>query len=259
MLNQSFFKFLLPIFALVGVSCLLSACQIGDETPSQQSANASAQVASRSPSLGSNNTREFGADISAAITAAQLRGINLRLDPLPPSAWQVLESTPAIQVGGSPDLHASVYVVFDANCPHCAKLYQRMQRDYFDDIPVRWVPIAFLKPDSAALAGAILASTDPGKSLNVNYRNYDFENHHGGYRPPADMQFHLASNHYKLKRHWERWGGRTPMITIRTQGGTVLQVLHDKGDGLRRSLELAAPPTPIRETKRGVEPKRLWK
>lgn len=161
--------------------------------------------------------------------------------PLPANAWQLLEATPGIRIGGKPGQKANIQVVCDAHCPSCARLLLTLEQQR-PDLALRWVPIAYLKPDSAAAAAAILASPDPASSLTTNYREYDFTARRGGYSAPGSTQRRLDPAHERLKRHWTKWGGFTPMVTVRTRSGRVVQAQGSAGPLLWEAIDQAAPP-----------------
>lgn len=160
--------------------------------------------------------------------------------PLPASAWHRLEAAPGIRTGGNPGQKASVQVICDANCPYCAKLERTLQQER-PGLVVNWVLVAYFKPDSAALAAAILASPDPAASLTTNYRGYDFAARRGGYQPPSGRQFQLDPTHDALKQQWLTWGGFTPMVIVRARDGRIVQAQGSTAPFLRAALDQAAP------------------
>lgn len=161
------------------------------------------------------------------------------LQPLPPSAWDLVEATPGIRLGESPGRQANIQIVCDANCPYCAKLDRTLRRDY-PDLAVRWVPIAYFKPDSSALAAAILADADPAAALDRNYRGYDAVQRQGGY-PVGAGQGPLGQAHQSLKEEWRKWGGFTPMIVVRGSDGRVSKAMGSGKDFVSAAIEAAAP------------------
>ena len=172
------------------------------------------------------------------------------LKPLPSSAWQVLEQARGIDMGPDTDREPAVQVIFDVNCPYCARLHELFRRDY-PGVVTRWVPVAYFKPDSASLAAAILNSPDPQASLEVNFGNYDFKSHHGGYVPLAG---HTTSNMGKaqevLRMHWKEWGGYTPMYVVRDRKGRVFLTGGASVSVVRKVLETGGVlPTPGRPGK----------
>lgn len=143
------------------------------------------------------------------------------MKPLPSSAWQLLEQAQGIQIGGVAGSRTSIQIIFDANCPHCAKLYETLRQKY-PEVATRWVPIAYFRPDSGSIAAAMLRSSDPTGSLDSNYRQYDFKKRHGGYRGATEGLYLSAAN-MALRRHWQTWGGFTPMVVIRTARGEIFK------------------------------------
>lgn len=165
-----------------------------------------------------------------------------KFQTLPDSAWTYISSAQGILVGGDPHAQPNIQVIFDANCPYCAKLYTAMHKDH-PNVSVRWVPVAYFWADSAALEAAILQADDPVASLDTNFRHYVFSAKHGGYSVPKDRPFHLAAKNVALRREWEKWGAFTPMIVIRTKNGKILQAggFSDDLRVLGEMLDLAAP------------------
>lgn len=145
---------------------------------------------------------------------------------LPDSAWQVLAHARGVIVGGTAD--ASIQVVFDVNSPYGAKYFKRLQ-DSYPDTAVRWVPVAYIHGDSASIATAILASSDPVASLQRNFEQYDAGSQHGGYPLSGDdSKVSLKSFQPQVRQRWiKNWGGYTPITIFRTAKGRVL-----KADGL---------------------------
>jgi len=172
---------------------------------------------------------------AAAAASAEVK----LLQPLSTSAWDLVEATPGIRLGGSPGRQANIQVVCDANCPYCAKLDRTLRRDY-PDVAIRWVPIAYFKPDSSTLAAAILADADPAAALDRNYRDYDAVQRRGGY-PAGPAQESLGPAHQSLKQEWRKWGGFTPMILVRGSDGRVSKAMGSGKEFLAAAIEEAAP------------------
>ncbi|GAB3339023.1 hypothetical protein [Marilutibacter aestuarii] len=164
---------------------------------------------------------------------------------LPEAAWETLQAAPGIRWSGAQGMKASVQVVCDANCPYCARL-DRTLRARHPDLAVRWVPTAYFKPDSEAMAAALLSAPDPSAALAANYRDYDFGKNHGGYAPPPAAK-RLVDGHAALKAAWKQWGGFTPMVIVRTRDGRVLQAMGSGDRFLESVLAQAAPPARVYE------------
>ena len=164
---------------------------------------------------------------------------------MPESAWQVLEAAQGIQVGGSAGQQASIQVIFDTNCPYCARLYEALKREH-PKVAVRWVPIAYFRADSGSMAAAILRSPNPAASLDRDFTQYDFGKHHGGYRPSSGGLY-LSAENLALERRWRAWGGFTPMIVIRNKKGRILKtgIFGSTSEALREAVESAMAPQPV--------------
>lgn len=131
---------------------------------------------------------------------------------IPIQIWLRIQQAEGIVMGGKKGDSPNIQVIFDANCPWCARLFVKMQNEH-PDVAIRWVPIAYFESNSAAIAASILASRDPVKSLSVNFDNYDFKKERGGYPVPlATLDVHLPKPNLELKNEWTELGGYTPMI-----------------------------------------------
>lgn len=161
---------------------------------------------------------------------------------LPAGALDVINSAKGIQFNGLQDNKPDLQLVCDANCPYCAKLYVQLS-DHFSEVVVRWVPIAYFKPDSASLAAQIMASADPIASLDRNYRTYDFSERRGGYQPVDGRAQILDYEHEVLRQHWREWGGFTPMILASDGQGQVYRARDTRPSSIRKLLEVAAGET----------------
>lgn len=173
--------------------------------------------------------------------AAPAHAQQARFKEMSLSAWQAAEAAAGVVVGGAPGSKPSIQVIFDANCPHCARLYALLRQEA-PGIAVRWVPIAYFRPDSARLAAAILHADDPRAALDTDFRQYDFGAHHGGYRMPAEAPLALPESNTTLERQWRRWGGYTPMYLVRDKRGAVLLTGGAAPGIVREVLDRAARP-----------------
>lgn len=158
---------------------------------------------------------------------------------LPEKVWASVLHARGVTVGGQRGAAPRVQVVFDPNCPYCALLYQFMQAEH-PNVTVRWVPIAYLTRDSAARAGAILASSDPVASLNQDFTHYAFNGvaSHGGYALPPGKHYALPAVNAQLQHAWAHdWGGGTPAVLIKNTDGTVTRVLGFERAEIERLLQ----------------------
>lgn len=82
--------------------------------------------------------------------------------------WQELEKAPFIREGAD-DAHAkaTIYAFFDPNCIFCHLAWKMSQPYLKEGLQIRWIPIAFVMPDSAAKAAWLITSPDPSAALNT--------------------------------------------------------------------------------------------
>lgn len=158
---------------------------------------------------------------------------------LPDRAWRLLEGAPGVWWTGASGARANVQVVCDANCPYCARLDKVLREDW-PELAVRWIPVAYFTPESEAMAASIMAAPDAPGALHDNYRGYDHRERRGGH-VPADASARLDPGLDVVRAQWERWGGFTPMVVVRTADGRILQAMGSRGPMLERALEQAAP------------------
>jgi len=168
---------------------------------------------------------------------------------LPDHAWRLLERAPGVPWTGPAGARANVQVVCDANCPYCARLDKVLREDWPEQV-VRWIPVAYFTPESEAMAASILAAPDASGALHDNYREYDHRERRGGH-VPADAAARLGRELDAVRSQWERWGGFTPMVVVRTGDGRILQAMGSRGPLLERALEQAAPPARRYESWKG--------
>jgi thiol:disulfide interchange protein DsbG len=58
----------------------------------------------------------------------------------------------------------TVYVMFDAQCPHCGHLWQTVQ-PLLGKAKFVWIPVAILNPKSGPQGAAILGASNPGQAM----------------------------------------------------------------------------------------------
>jgi thiol:disulfide interchange protein DsbG len=97
-----------------------------------------------------------------------------------------------------------VYVIFDPNCPYCSIAWKALRPYIGNGLEVRWVPVAYLQPDSAAKATAILAAKDNQEALRTNEEAFDPKTHEGGIAPAAAVPDEVTA----LLKHNEDLLGR---------------------------------------------------
>jgi hypothetical protein len=80
---------------------------------------------------------------------------------LPASAAATFENAPAIVEGAAgKNVKSTIYVFMDPNCIFCHYAWKAFQPYEAAGLQVHWIPMGFLKPDSAGKAAALLQAQD---------------------------------------------------------------------------------------------------
>jgi thiol:disulfide interchange protein DsbG len=119
------------------------------------------------------------------LTQSALSEFNARPDLEP--VYRSLETSTFVETGQHDNPKRTVYVLFDPNCPFCAAGFQALQGYKGSSVRLRWVPVAYLQPDSAARAAAILEASDPAAALAANEMGFDAKDHKGGLKPAESI------------------------------------------------------------------------
>ncbi|WP_160054969.1 thioredoxin fold domain-containing protein [Oceanospirillum linum] len=68
-----------------------------------------------------------------------------------------------------------IYAFFDPNCPFCHLAWKAFQPYIDKGVEIRWIPVAFLNPESRDKAAAILQSRNPEDELTESMRLFNTE------------------------------------------------------------------------------------
>lgn len=168
--------------------------------------------------------------------------------------WDGAIKLPGIDTGPA-DSSKRMIVMFDPNCPACARQWQVL-KPFLDTIRIHWVPVGYLRPDSTRKAAAILSAANPVEALTWNEDHYDFAHESGGLLVPmavpaiaiAAVKTNTASDAFnqpiaatpivgfefdKGHRYWRKAG----MVTAE-QMPMVLTELGNNPDPYARTREL---------------------
>jgi thiol:disulfide interchange protein DsbG len=91
---------------------------------------------------------------------------------------------------GTPMSARTVYVFFDAQCPHCGALWYAA-KPLKTQAKFVWIPIRLLNDSSATQAAAILASKDPAAAMDGHEAS--MMDKKGGIKPEGDVSAQLAA------------------------------------------------------------------
>jgi thiol:disulfide interchange protein DsbG len=111
--------------------------------------------------------------------------------------FATLEKTDAV-VEGPKDAKRVLYVFWDANCYYCNLTWKALKPYQAAGLQVRWVPVAYQKENSAALAAAVMGAKDRVAALRENETRYRARSYDGGIKGaasvPADLAIQLEDN-----------------------------------------------------------------
>ncbi len=107
---------------------------------------------------------------------------------LPASAATRLQGASAIIEGASGEnVKSTLYVFMDPNCIFCHLVWKALQPYEAAGLQVHWIPIGFLKPDSAGKAAALLQSKNSAALLKELETHYSEKDESGGIAPLAHI------------------------------------------------------------------------
>ncbi|MBC8737292.1 thiol:disulfide interchange protein DsbG [Paraburkholderia sp. UCT31] len=111
--------------------------------------------------------------------------------------WSQLEKSTYIAEGAK-NPKTVVYAFMDPDCIFCHLTWKAFQSYEKAGLQVRWLPMGFLKPDSAGKAAALLTSAHPDAALAEHEHKFQPQTESGGIEPmatiPADIQAKLDAN-----------------------------------------------------------------
>ncbi|HXZ54329.1 MAG TPA: thioredoxin fold domain-containing protein [Burkholderiales bacterium] len=138
-----------------------------------------------------------------------------------PALYATLEKVDAV-VEGASDPKRVLYVFWDANCYYCNLTWKALQHYERAGLQVRWVPVAYQKDNSAALAAAVMGATDRAAALRENETRYRPKSYDGGIKAaakvPADLAIELEENMTLMGRFGM---SGTPALVWRDAGGRI--------------------------------------
>ncbi|HTQ73840.1 MAG TPA: thioredoxin fold domain-containing protein [Burkholderiales bacterium] len=135
--------------------------------------------------------------------------------------FAALEKTDAV-VEGAKEPKRVLHVFWDANCYYCNLTWRALQRYERAGLQVRWVPVAYQKENSAALAAAVMGAKDRVAALRENETRYRARSYDGGIKAaaqvPADLAIELEENMTLMGRFGM---SGTPALVWKDSGGQV--------------------------------------
>jgi thiol:disulfide interchange protein DsbG len=144
----------------------------------------------------------------------------------------ILSETKGFTVGSAMSVR-TVYVFFDAQCPHCGALWYAA-KPLKSQAKFVWIPVRLLNDTSETQGAAILASSDPVKTMDEHEGS--MMDRKGGIKGEGD----LAAQRAAIKKNTElfnryQFGAVPTLVTKNSQTGAV--VTHE---GSFQTPDLAA-------------------
>lgn len=155
---------------------------------------------------------ENGKNLTAAYTESQI----------PKPDFASVENSSYFIEGPTKNPKSIVYAFMDPNCIFCHLEWKAFQPYIKQGLQVRWIPVAFLKPDSRGKAAALLESKNPADDIRTLQMGFNEKTESGGLKPLANVS---AATDAKLKANGElmrkfRFGG-TPALIYKDSSGNV--------------------------------------
>lgn len=135
--------------------------------------------------------------------------------------YATLEKADAV-VEGAKEPKRVLYVFWDANCWYCHLTWKALQPYEKAGLQVRWVPVAYQKDNSAALAAAVMGAPDRVAALRENETRYRAKNYDGGIRAATKVPDTLAIELEENMTLMGRFGmSGTPALVWKDSAGKV--------------------------------------
>ena len=140
---------------------------------------------------------------------------------LPAADAATFENAPAIIEGATgKNVKSTIYVFMDPNCIFCHYAWKALQPYEAAGLQVHWIPMGFLKPDSAGKAAALLQAQDGPALMRELETKFSEKDESGGIKPlasvPPATQTRLDGN----AKMFQNFGfDGTPTIIYMASGG----------------------------------------
>lgn len=127
-----------------------------------------------------------------------------------------LEKSAYVSQGNAKSAKSVMYVFKDPNCGYCHMAYKALEPYTKAGLEVRWIPVAFLAPDSLTKAASLLDAKDSDKALTELHEKFG--------KPlswPAPSQAAKAKVQANTKLMNESGFQGTPALVMKTASGEV--------------------------------------
>lgn len=136
------------------------------------------------------------------------------------AAWESAEDTTWVADGADAP-KSVVYALADPYCPYCNALWKASQPYLEAGLQIRWIPVAYLHPDSTATAAAILEAGDPTAALREHEEKFE----DGGIGPLIEPDPEVVETIEANTGFMQEVGANgTPAVLYKDSEGTVRMV-----------------------------------
>lgn len=173
-------------------------------------------------------TRRHALVVTAAAVAATLAAcgqaapaLDLPAQKTPEAFYATLKAQAAGFVAGTAGTKQPVYVIFDAQCPHCAAFWE-MSRPYRAERQFIWVPVVVLRnPANRPQGATLIEAKDPGALMDEHEKS--LAAHQGGIsgRDASSQALAKVDANTAIARHFDIQGVPTVLVP-QTDGKVVV-------------------------------------
>jgi len=186
------------VIAVVAPAAMLSACSKEAAAPAPAAAPAAVQTAAAATASGASAAAPASTQVSIETIASEAKGFSV-----------------------GPTMAArTVYVFFDAQCPHCSALWYAA-KPLKSQAKFVWIPVRLLNDTSESQGAAILASKDATTSMDDHEAS--MMDHKGGIKADGDV----AAQRAQVKKNTElftryQFASVPTLVTKNAQTGAVI-------------------------------------
>lgn len=131
-----------------------------------------------------------------------------------------------------------IYVLFDAMCRHCARLWEASQ-PLTETHHFIWMPVALLGKHSRSVGASILFAHDPVAAMNQHKAWFGHGEAPLAAPEPTEEMLSLVDENTKLFKHFQ--AGGVPLVVADTGGPLIVHSGSMDTAGLRQLLGIAPP------------------
>lgn len=131
--------------------------------------------------------------------------------------WNALGKSTYVSEGAKSNKNV-IYVFKDSNCGYCHLAWKALQPYTDAGLQIRWVPVAFLAPDSADKAAGLMAAKNPDEFLKKMHDSWGSKSPGLTAKVTPDVKAKLDTNN-KLMNDWGFRG--TPATVYKDKNGKV--------------------------------------